>query len=217
MPVISVAIVEDNDQIRDAFARIIEQAEGFRFLSEYRTAEEALAGIPGEAPDVVLMDINLPGMSGIECVRKLKAVQPAVQILMLTVFEDSDAVFDSLKAGASGYLVKRTSRADLLEAIEQVYSGGAPMSPHIARMVVRYFNQAPRPALGGPVPDAEQLTDREREVLDCLAKGYYYKEIADALSISINTVRKHLKSVYEKLHVHSRTEAILKYVTVPRP
>jgi len=156
---------------------------------------------------VVLMDINLPGMNGVECVRQLKAAIPTLQVLMLTVYEDSESLFNSLKAGASGYLLKRTASARLLEAIQDVSDGGAPMTPQLARRVVQFFTKP---------DDADasvaKLTPGEREFLDQLAKGYAYKEIADRMNISIDTVRSYVRTVYEKLHVHSRTEAVVKYL-----
>lgn len=163
--------------------------------------------VPAENPDVVLMDINLPNMSGIECVGKLKAKLPSVQILMLTVYDDSELVFRALTEGASGYIIKRTAPDKLLEAIRETHQGGSPMSPHIARKVVQYFNQR-----GSAKRETERLTDREREVLEHLAKGYLYKEIADALGIGVETVRRHLSNIYGKLHVHTRTEAVLKHL-----
>jgi len=154
-----------------------------------------------------MMDINLPKMSGIECVRKLKNLIPSTQILMLTVYEDSEKIFDSLLAGASGYLLKRTPQTEIMEAIADVHRGNSPMSGHIARKVVQYFNQR-----GSAEKEIEKLSRREREVLDHLAQGIPYKEIADVLSLSIDTVRMHIKGIYSKLHVHSRGEAVAKYL-----
>lgn len=164
-----------------------------------------LRAFPPLTPDVVLMDIKLPGMSGIECVLRLKQLLPTVQVLMLTTYEDSDLIFNSLRAGASGYLLKKTHPAEILQAIGQVHDGGSPMSVHVARKLVNHFQQIPQPAL-----EVEQLTPREREILDLLAKGYRYKEIVDHLNISLSTVRTHIRAVYEKLHVQSRTEAVVK-------
>jgi DNA-binding NarL/FixJ family response regulator len=166
-----------------------------------------LKEIPRHPPDVVLMDINLPGIKGVECVRQLKSTLPQVQFLMLTVYEDSDSLFNSLKAGASGYLLKRTASARLLEAIRDVHGGGSPMTPQLARRVVQFFS---KPAEGEL--SASRLTPGEREFLDQLANGYAYKEIADRMKISIDTVRSYVRTVYEKLHVHSRTEAVVKYL-----
>jgi DNA-binding NarL/FixJ family response regulator len=164
--------------------------------------------LPGLAPNVVIMDIQLPGMNGIECTRQLKKAMPEAQVLVFTVFGDSDQVFRALEAGASGYLLKRTPRSEMVEAIKQVWDGGAPMSGEVARKVVESFR---KPSLAH-APDAEPLTPREEEVLGLLAKGYITKEIADQLSISFDTVRFHLKHIYRKLHVRSRTEALLKYL-----
>ena len=204
---IKVSIIEDDDWIRENLADQIRLAGGFRCLGCYRTAEEALEHLIKEVPDVVLMDINLPKMSGIECVRQLKALIPSVQILMLTVYEEGDKIFNSLLAGASGYLLKRTPQAEILEAIAEVHRGNSPMTGHIARKVVQYFNQR-----GSAEKEIEKLSKREREVLDHLAQGIPYKEIADVLSLSIDTVRMHIKGVYGKLHVHSRGEAVAKYL-----
>jgi DNA-binding NarL/FixJ family response regulator len=204
---IAVAIVEDDARIRESLAVLLNGVEGFRCVGSHGSAEEALGAIPSEKPEVVLMDINLPNMSGIECVAKLKARLPAVQILMLTVYDDSERIFRALTEGASGYIVKRTAPDKLLEAIREARQGGSPMSPHIARKVVQYFHQR------GPAKhETEALTEREREVLEQLAKGYLYKEIADALGIGVETVRRHLTNIYGKLHVHTRTEAAVKYL-----
>ncbi len=202
---IKVSIVEDDDWIRENLAAQVRQTGGFVCAGTYRTGEEALAQIAREAPDVVLMDIKLPKMSGIECVRRLKELLPATQVLMLTVYEDSDKIFDSLLAGASGYLLKRTPQAEILEAIAEVHRGNSPMSGHIARKIVQYFHQR-----GSDDKEIEKLSTREREVLERLAQGIPYKEIADVLSVSIDTVRMHIKGIYGKLHVHSRGEAVAK-------
>ena len=204
---IKVSIIEDDDWIRENLAGRIKQTGGFICAGSYRTGEEALAQLPAQAPDVVLMDINLPKMNGIECVRQLKALIPSAQILMLTVYEDSDKIFNSLLAGASGYLLKRTPQAEILEAIADVHRGNSPMTGHIARKVVQYFNQR-----GGLGAEVEKLSPREREVLEHLARGVPYKEIADVLSVSIDTVRVHIKGIYGKLHVHSRGEAVAKFL-----
>lgn len=204
---INVSIIEDDDWIRENLAEEISRTEGFACKGCYANAEEAIEQIPKNVPDVVLMDINLPKMNGIECVRKLKILLPTVQIMMLTVYEDSDKIFNSLLAGASGYLLKRTPQADIIAAIAEVHRGQSPMSGHIARKVVQYFNQR-----GGDDREIEKLSKREREVLDRLAQGIAYKEIADVLSLSIDTVRMHVKGIYAKLHVHSRGEAVAKYL-----
>jgi DNA-binding NarL/FixJ family response regulator len=204
---IKVAIIEDDAWIRENLAARITQTQGFVCAGSYRTGEEAIERLPALVPDVVLMDINLPQMNGIECVRQLKGLIPAAQILMLTVYEDSDKIFNSLVAGASGYLLKRTPQTEILDAIADVHRGNSPMTGHIARKVVQYFNQR-----GGLGADMEKLSNREREVLDHLARGIPYKEIADSLSVSIDTIRAHIKGIYSKLHVHSRGEAVAKYL-----
>lgn len=204
---IKVAIVEDDDWIRENLASQLRETEGFLCAGAYPSGEEAVSRMPANPPDVILMDINLPRMNGIECVRQVKALIPSAQILMLTVYEDSDRIFNSLLSGASGYLLKRTPRAEILEAIADVHRGNSPMTGHIARKVVQYFNQR-----GRNDTQLEKLSNREREVLDQLAKGVPYKEIADVLSLSIDTVRIHIKGIYSKLHVHSRGEAVAKYL-----
>ena len=204
---IQVAIVEDIEDIREGLASFINSAEGFRCVATYACAEAALEALPELEPDVVLMDIGLPGMSGIECIRLLKALRPAMQIMMLTVYEDDEKIYNSLAAGASGYILKKVPPAKLLEAIQELHSGGSPMSPQIARKVVQTFQ-----SLHAPSPAAEHLSKREQEILCLLAKGLLYKEIAEKLAISVETVRTHLHNIYEKLHVHTRTEAVLKYL-----
>jgi DNA-binding NarL/FixJ family response regulator len=166
-----------------------------------------LADLPRHPPDVVLMDINLPGINGIECVRQLKVKMPAVQFIMLTIYEDGNRLFKSLMAGASGYLLKRTPPDKLLAAIREAHEGGAPMTPEVARRVVQHFQQIPQPA-----SELQRLTPRETEVLEQLAKGFLYKEIEDNLGISTGTLRSYITNVYEKLHVHSRTEAVVKFL-----
>ena len=204
---IKVAIVDDDEGIRTSLAALIRRAPALKLAGDYPDAETALKEIPRHPPDVVLMDINLPGIKGVECVRQLKSTLPGVQFLMLTVYEDSDSLFNSLKAGASGYLLKRTASARLLEAIRDVHGGGSPMTPQLARRVVQFFS---KPAEGEL--SVSRLTPGEREFLNQLANGYAYKEIADRMKISIDTVRSYVRTVYEKLHVHSRTEAVVKYL-----
>jgi DNA-binding NarL/FixJ family response regulator len=206
-PPVKIVIVEDETWIRKNLVHEINSASGFHCVNHYRTAEEALLGIPADEPDVVLMDINLPGMDGVECMRRLRATLPEVKCLMLTVYEESEKIFNSLLAGANGYLLKRTSTAELLEAIQQVRGGGAPMSSSIARKVVVYFNE-----MGGGNSDTAALSPREQQVLELLAKGAAYKNIADQLSLSIETIRMNVKHIYAKLHVHSRGEATAKYL-----
>lgn len=204
---IKVSIVEDDEGVRESLATLINDAEGFQCVSSHATAEDALLHIPEKKPDVVLMDINLPNMSGIDCVRKLKETAPQTQIMMLTMYEDPEQIFNSLAAGASGYLLKRTPHAKLLDAIQEVQRGASPMSGKIARVVVQYFQKKSQPAT-----DGQALSKREQEILELLSKGYRYKEIADTLSISFDTVRSHLRNIYDKLHVSSRTEAVVKYL-----
>jgi len=205
---ISVAIIEDNQETRDNLVALLNSDPRVRCLQTYPNGEEALRRLPAEAPDVVLVDIRLPGMSGIECVAALKQQLPDLQILMLTTYEETDLIFDSLRAGASGYLLKETPTEELIHAIEQVRAGGAPMSMQIARRIVDHYQKIPR-----PVSEVERLSPREQEILGLLAKGYLYKEIVDQLGISLGTVRTHLKRIYEKLHVQTRTEATAKFLS----
>lgn len=204
---IKVAIVDDEVDLRENIAGYVDAAKGFRCQSVYSSAEEALVNLPKEKPDVVLMDINLGGMSGIECVRQLKPQMPAAQVVMLTVFEDTEKIFSALAAGASGYLLKRLAPAKLLEAIREVHEGGSPMSAPIARKVVQSLQ--PSASAGD---ETIALSPREREVLGGLAEGQAYKQIADKLGVSIHTVRNYIRRIYEKLHVCSRTEAVAKYL-----
>lgn len=206
MPIV-VSIVEDNEQLRGTLARVLNRAEGFRCLSHYGDAESALQGLPKDRPDVVLMDINLPGMNGVECVRQLKTAAPQIQVVMLTVYEDTENIFNALAAGASGYLLKRTKSAELLEAIREVRQGGSPMTTHIARKVVQSFQKA-----GPSTQSTENLSQREQEVLDCLSQGFLYKEIAEKLGISYETVHTYIRRIYEKLQVRTRTEAVAKFL-----
>jgi len=204
---IRVAIVEDDLKIRESLRVLLDGSHGIRCIATYGDAESALDGLPRESPDVVLMDINLPAMSGIECVRALKQRTPGVLVIMLTVYEDAQKVFNSLKAGAVGYLLKTTPPGEILQAIGEVFAGGSPMSAQIARKVVQSFHH-----LAAPIDVRIKLTEREQEILDFLAQGYLYKEIADQLSISPDTVHNHLRRIYEKLHVHTRTEAVVMYL-----
>jgi DNA-binding NarL/FixJ family response regulator len=204
----TVAVVEDDPGIRRMLCGVVERAAGLELVAEYGDGEAALAGLRELRPAVVVMDIQLPGMSGIECTRAVREASPETQVLVFTVFGDSQHVFEALKAGASGYLLKRTSREEILEGIELVRDGGAPMSGGIARLVVESFREPP--AVRNKA--CEGLTAREEEILGLLAKGYLAKEIADLLEISFFTVRFHIRKIYEKLHVRSKTEAILKYL-----
>jgi DNA-binding NarL/FixJ family response regulator len=203
---ITVSIVEDKPDVREQILGYLEGAPGLKCLRGYASAEEALRSIPSQKPDVLLMDINLGEISGIECTRRLKLQCPDVQILMLTVFEDTENIYEALAAGASGYLLKRMPPAKLIDSIREVHEGGSPMSAPIARKVVTSFR---RPQAD---PERTSLTERERDVLDLLAKGCTYKFISAELQISVDTIRTHIRHIYEKLHVHSRTEAVAKYV-----
>lgn len=203
---LTVSIVEDQRDTRESLVALVNGTTGLRCLHAYPTGEAALVGIPKEKPEIALVDINLPGMSGIECVSKLKAQMPALHVLMLTTYEESELIFNSLRAGASGYLLKNMPPAELLEALEQVHAGGAPMSMQVARKVVAHFHESASVAA-----DVEKLTPREHEILELLARGSLYKEIAAKLGISLPTVRTHLRHIYEKLHVQTRTEAAAKY------
>lgn len=200
---VKISIVEDDAPTRQILASWVGRAKGFRCVSEHASAENALDNLPKEKPDIVLADINLPGMSGIECVRRLKPEMPGTQFVMLTVYEDADHIFNALAAGASGYLLKRTKRAGLLAALSDVQAGGSPMSSDVARKVVQSFQRLPSGAA-----ETERLTRREHEVLDLLARGYAFKEVADVLGISVTTVSTHIRRIYEKLHVHSRSQAV---------
>jgi len=203
----TVSIVEDNDQLRATLARLLNRAEGFRCVSHYPDAESALAALPAERPEVVLVDINLPGMNGVEFVRRLKQAAPEILAVMLTAYEDTENIFNALAAGAAGYLLKRAPRGELLEAIREVRRGGSPMTTHIARKVVQSFQKA------GPSPQpTENLSAREQEVLDCLSHGFLYKEIAEKLGISYETVHTYIRRIYEKLQVRTRTEAVAKFL-----
>ncbi|HZQ46221.1 MAG TPA: response regulator transcription factor [Verrucomicrobiae bacterium] len=203
---ITVSIVEDDRETRENLVELLNGASALRCLNSFPNGAAALRGIPAGKPDVALVDINLPDISGIECVSKLKSQMPQLQVLMITTYEDSDMIFRSLRAGASGYLLKKMPRAKLIEAIEEVHAGGAPMSVPVARKVVDHFHQIQQPA-----SDGDKLTKREQEVLALLAKGRRYKEIVGELGLSMSTVRTHLTHIYEKLHVQSRTEATIKF------
>jgi DNA-binding NarL/FixJ family response regulator len=201
-----VAIVEDDQGLREQLAQILGASRDVRFVGACASGEQALDKIHAMQPDVVLMDIKLPGMSGIECVGHLKRTMPTLQIIMLTVYEDSESIFRALKAGADGYLVKSSPPEVLLEAIDDVQRGGSPMSSHIARKVVRHFH-----LLGPSFQNSENLSPREEEVLNLLSGGYIYKEISDQLGIGIETVRTYVKNICEKMHVRNRVEAVAKH------
>lgn len=209
---IKVAIVDDDDGVRTKLVYAVARFGGCACVGQFASGEEALARLPACAPEVVLMDINLPGMNGIECVRQLKLAHPAIEFIMLTVYEDTESVFNALAAGASGYLLKLVPRPELLEAIQRVHAGGSPMTSHIARKVVQSFRQ-PAPMAA----ETAKLSPREQEVLEDPAKGFLYKEISHALDISYDTVHNHIRHIYEKLHVRSRTQAVTKYLDSVHP
>jgi len=204
---ISIAIVEDDHAVRASLASILQQAAECRCLGEYGSGKDALQHLPALRPDVILMDINLPDMSGVKCVHQLSQLIPAARILMLTVQEDPDSIFKSLAAGASGYMLKPIRAAELVAAVKDVFGGGAPMTSHIARQVVRSFKQG-----GTSRSETETLSPREQGVLDALSKGYSYKETAELLGISYSTVHTHIERIYQKLHVQSRGQAVAKYL-----
>ena len=204
---ITVGIVEDNRELRTSLARMVEAAPGYRCVCACSTAEEALHEMPAAQPEVVLMDIHLPNRSGIECTRRLRDLCPATQVLILTVYDDNDNIFNALKAGASGYLLKRSCSAEILKAITEVKEGGAPLSTQIARKVVASLREPP----ADPTAGGEPLSERELEVLGHMSKGYTEKEIADKMHVSVNTIKTHRKHVYHKLHVRSRAEILLRY------
>lgn len=206
---IRVAIVEDHADLRESWSLLIEQAGTMACVASCDSGEAALRTIPAARPDVVLMDINLPGMSGIECTARLKSQLPGMQVIILTVYEDHERIFQALQAGASGYLLKRTPPDAMLAAIAEVQQGGAPMTSEVARKVVQSFRRAPAAPV---VVETAKLTQREEEILNLLAQGFVTKEIASRLGISFFTAQTHLKNIYEKLHVRSRTEAVIKYL-----
>jgi len=205
---INVSIVEDNDQLRATLARMLNKAEGFHCLSQHPTAEAALEALPREKPDVVLMDINLPGINGVECVQRLKQAAPKILAVMLTAYEDTENIFAALAAGAAGYLLKRAPRAEILDAIREVQRGGSPMTTHIARKVVQSFQKP----VAAPSEPGQELSAREQEVLDHLSHGLLYKEIAEKMGISYETVHTYIRRIYEKLQVRTRTEAVAKFL-----
>jgi DNA-binding NarL/FixJ family response regulator len=203
---ISISIVEDMAGVRQKLQQIIEESEEFICLSSYSTAEKALEELPGLKPDIVLMDIHLPGMSGIECIKEIKKQSPQMQFMMFTIYENSEQVYEALAAGASGYLLKQTPPEQILLALKELYEGGSPMSTHIARKVVSFFQKE-----NANNNNSSPLSNREKQVLELLSKGFLYKEISDQLFISTGTVRQHIHKIYEKLHVQNRTEAINKF------
>jgi len=206
---VTISIIEDDVPAREILADWIRRAEGFQCVSEHDDAESALEILPLKKPAVVLVDINLPGVNGIECIRRLKPILPQTQFVMLTVYEDDNHIFRALAAGASGYMLKQTPRQMLLTALKEVHAGGSPMSSSIARKVVQSFC---RPVSG---PPNANLSPREQEVLQLLARGFLYKEIADSLQLSVQTVNTYIRRIYEKLHVRSRAQAIALYAHLP--
>jgi DNA-binding NarL/FixJ family response regulator len=211
---VRVSIVEDDTPSRLILADWVAHAEGFEFVSGFACAEDSLAELPRQKPDVVLMDIKLPGMSGVECVRQLKPQLPQTQFVMHTVYEDSNHIFDALQSGATGYLLKQSAHDELMAALKYVHAGGSPMTSYIARRVAQCFSNTPPPSAKD---ESQFLSPREREVLDMLARGFLYKEIAEALNISVRTVDTYIRRIYEKLHVRSRAQAVAKYVNLPMP
>ena len=207
---ITVSIVEDNDKLRGTLAKVIGRAEGFRLASDYGSAESALEDLPKIKPNVVLMDINLPGMNGVECVRKLKSILPQMQVMMLTVYEDTENIFNALAAGANGYMLKRTPAKELIEAIQEVHRGGSPMTAHIARLVVQSFQRTP--GAQQTVDELSKLSEREQQVLDLLSQGLIYKEIAEKLDVSYESVHTYIRRIYKKLQIRTRTEAVAKFL-----
>lgn len=214
----TVAIVEDDLVLRNTLSRLINRTSGFECVASCASGEEALKVIPSLKPSVVIMDLNLPQMSGIECTKRLSALVPSTPIIILTVYEDGELIFRALQAGASGYLIKRSKPDEVLKAIKEAHEGGAPMSSHIARRVVLSFREPPsNAAAAGAVAESAALTERETQLLSYLSQGFSNKEIADKLNISVPTVRTHLRHIYEKLHVRSRGEAIVKAIgSAPR-
>ncbi|MBI3191402.1 MAG: response regulator transcription factor [Pedosphaera parvula] len=203
-----ISIIEDDEETRQILTGIVAGSPDLELVSTYPLVAPAIAGIPRDRPDVVLVDINLPGINGVEAVRQLKPAMPQTQFMMLTVYEDPDHIFAALAAGATGYLLKSTRRGELLEAIAQIAGGGSPMSSGIARKVVQSFTRQPETKK----PEMEGLSPREQSVLDLLSKGYLYKEIADSLHVSVPTINTYIRRIYEKLQVHSRTQAVSKYL-----
>ena len=204
----TISIVEDDAGLSSVFSVWLKQSKGLRLLSAFRDGESAIADLPAQSPAVVLMDINLPGMDGVECVRRLKPLMPETQFVMVTVYEDAKRIVSALAAGATGYLLKRATREELLEAIDEVRGGGSPMTTSIARKVVQYFQHPPYLLS----PESVPLAPREQQVIDLIVRGYVNKEIADQLQISIPTIKTYLRRIYEKLHVRSRAEAVAKYL-----
>src|SRR5215469_6992120 len=205
---ISVSIVEDDTKVRESLARLIDGSKGYRCVSEHASGESALQEIPKIKPHVILMDINLTGISGVECAGRLKPLLPSTQIIMLTVYQNTEHIFNALAAGATGYMLKQTRPDELLVAIRDVYEGGSPMSSHIARKIVQSFQQRAQKE-----DETQSLSPREAQVIELLAKGYLYKEVADTMGVSYATIHTHIRHIYEKLQVRSRTEAVVKHLS----
>lgn len=203
---IRVSIIEDDTPFREALATLLKGSPGFECLSSHATGEDAIRVIPSLHPDVVLVDLELPGVSGVECIWQIKTLVPGLAIMVLTKFEDTDKIFDSIKAGASGYILKRTAMAEILKAVEELHRGGSPITPHIARKVLDCFRTLPTAN-----PEVKTLTEREQAILRLAREGLRYKEVGTALGISTDTVRTHFRNIYKKLHVHSRAEALAQY------
>ena len=209
-PTITVAIIEDDAQLRKILVSWITRAGNFHCVGDYASGEAAVAQLPAQAPQVVLTDINLPGINGVECVRRLKHLLPDTQFVMLTVYEDADHILHALQAGAAGYLLKQTPRQELLDAVREVHEGGSPMTTNIARKVVQSFQRS-----SATEQMVAELSPRESEVLTLLAQGYLYKEIADTIAISVPTVNTYIRRIYEKLHVRSRAQAVARFTNIP--
>ena len=207
---VRICLIEDDARLRQLTVRWLQDEPDFQIINQYPDTESALVGLLQDRPDVALVDINLPGQSGIDCVRQTKPLLPGTQFGMVTVYEDSDKIFQALAVGATGYMLKQTPRADLVAAIWELHRGGSPMSPSIARKVVQSFHHPPQAAPPGP-----QLSEREQQVLDGLVRGDLYKEIADILGISMGTLHTYIRRIYEKLHVHSRAQAVAKVTEKP--
>jgi DNA-binding NarL/FixJ family response regulator len=204
MNLITVCIVEDQNEIRNGLAAMINMTDGFRVLQSFGNAEEAIETLPQLQPDIVIMDINLPGINGIECIKQVRKKNQSIQFMMFTIYENSDTVFEALEAGAAGYLLKNSSPSKITESLQELYHGGSPMNAEIAKkLVVHFQKQLSRKA-------EFHLTPKEQQVLDLMAKGYLYKEIADELNNTINTIKQHIRNIYEKLHVQNKVEAINK-------
>ncbi|MGH8023497.1 MAG: response regulator [Limisphaerales bacterium] len=204
---ISVSIVEDDQLVRESLSRLIDGADGYRCVSKHASAEEALENVLKIRPNVILMDINLSGINGVECTRRLKPLLPGTQIIMLTVYQNTEHIFDALTAGATGYMLKQTRPEQLLNAVRDVHEGGSPMSSHIARKIVQSFQRHSQR------DEPQSLSPREAQVIELLAKGYLYKEVADTIGVTYATVHTHIRHIYEKLQVRSRTEAVVKHLS----